>query len=60
MKKDWGAEPKEIKRIKIVKLYHGKSLEFKQGEKPLEVVGGIEIIYETKDGDTVSDGILDL
>jgi hypothetical protein len=52
MKKDWGtSEPKEIKRIKTVKLYHGKSEEQKQGEKPLEVVGGIEIIYETKDGD---------
>lgn len=46
----------EIKRIKAVKLYPGKSLD----AKPIDVVGGIEIVYETKSGNDFVDGIIDL
>jgi len=47
----------DIKRIKAVKLYPGKSL----GDgKQTDVVGGIEIIYETKSGNDHVDGIIDL
>jgi hypothetical protein len=49
----------ELRRIKAVKLYAGKNLE-RGGDKTEVIVGGIEIIYETKSGNEHTDGILDL
>jgi len=44
---------KDVKRIQEIRLYAGKTLE----AKPTEILGGIEIIYETKQGNTIKDGV---
>lgn len=53
----------EIKRIKEIKLYAGKDLNKKvdfQMKPTCEVIGGIDITYETTSGELIVDGLIDL
>jgi len=49
----------EIRKIKSIKLYPGKLLpeDLKEGIYPEDVVGGIEVFYETKKSNIVKDGV---
>lgn len=57
IKTDFGDQ---IKRIKAVYLYHGFALNAKGEQTQTEVVGGIKIIYELKNGEEIENGITKL
>lgn len=53
----------QIKRIKEVRLYPGRDLSKRVNALDgfsCDVVGGIDIVYETVDGEEISDGLIDL
>jgi hypothetical protein len=45
-----------IKRIKAIKLYPGNLLDKKVRSNKSEVVGGISVVYELKNGNELEDG----
>eukprot|EP00347_Sterkiella_histriomuscorum_P015750 403355823 len=50
----------QIKRVKAVKLYHGHLIGHQQSGMKSDVVGGIQVTYELKNGQDFEDGIYDL
>ncbi len=51
----------DIKRIKEVRLFAGKDPKRKDlDNKACDCIGGIDIVYETADGEEVEDGLIDL
>lgn len=55
-----GEHADTIKRIKQVKLYAGKVVGREKDGPKADVLGGIEIEYETKEGETFIDGVMNL
>ena len=56
-------EDNDIKRIKEVRVYPGVDLENikdDEAKQACDLIGGIDVVYETYDGEEVQDGLIDL
>lgn len=50
----------EVKRIKKVKLYGGSLVSKDKQAVKSEIVGGIAVVYELRNGDEIIDGLYNL